>query len=175
MRCRHALTTAIFTALVASFTPDVARGAPAAPAPQATCPPPGDTMSLLQPQDPGYGEAQEFGRFLECHHIGLRCITRTKIPSYLLGEAKSAGFETDLGGLGVAFFPPPYGAERVTTKLTVSRGQYRYTFRTRQTGLRNQEVMKSDAPFHLLVKGPWFIFTFDPRVEERLRLALAGY
>jgi hypothetical protein len=132
-------------------------------------------MSLLQPQDPGYSEAQEFGRFLESHHIGLRCITRTTIASYFLGEPKSAGFQTDLGGLSVAFFPPPDGAERVTTALKVTQGHYRYTFHTRQPGLRSHQVMESDAPLHLLIKGPWFVFTFDPRVEERLRLALAGY
>lgn len=172
MRSRLASTSAILTALVAGFALGVTL---AMAAPQAPCPPAGDTMSLLQPQSPGYSEAQEFGRFLESHHISLRCITGTTIGSYFLGETKSAAFQTDLGPVSVVFFPPPYGAERVTITLKVTQGHYRYTFRTRQPGLRGHQVMESDAPFHLLIKGPWFIFTSDPRVEERLRLALAGY
>ena len=171
MRYHRSLPSAVVAVLVTSFA---FGGMIAKAAPQAPCPPPGDTLSLLQPQDPGYGEALEFGHFLQSHHIGLRCITRTTLGSYFLGEPKSAGFQTDLGPISVSFLPPPDGAERVTTVLTVSRGHYRYTFRTKQPRLTNHQVIDSDAPLHLLVRGPWFIFV-DSRAEEALRLALAGY
>jgi hypothetical protein len=168
--CFRTLGFATLMVLATSLTPDRELAASR----QAPCPAVGDTMSLLQPSDPGYADALEFGKFLENHHIGLRCITRTTIGSNFLGESKSAGFQTELGPISVVFFPMPDGAERVTTELTVSRGHYHYTFRTRQPGLANHEVMDTDAPFHFLIQGRWFIFVIDARAEEPLRLALAG-
>ena len=142
---------------------------------QAPCFAAGDTSSLLQPQDPGYGEAEEFGRFLQNHHIAVRCITRTTIGSNFLGEAKSAAFQTDVGPISVVFFPAPDGGEHVTSELKVTHGQYRYTFRTKQPGLLDHEVMESDGPFHFMINGSWFMFTFDSRTEQALRFALLGY
>jgi len=142
---------------------------------QAPCPANGDTLSLLQPQDPGYREAEEFGRFLQNHQIVLRCITHTTIGSYFLGEAKSAAFQTDVGPISVVFFPAPDGAEHVTSELKVTHGKYRYTFRTRQSSLLHHQVMESDGPFHFMIHGAWFMFTFDSRTEQALRFALLGY
>ncbi len=168
MRCCRAFAFTILTALVTSFVPC---GTVAAAAQQAPCPPAGNTSSVLQPQDPGYSEALEFGRFLQEHHINLRCITRTKF-NYLLGESKAAGFQTDVGTISVVFFSAPDGAERITTVLKVSQGHYRYTFRTKQPGLRRHQVMDEDSPLHFMIQGGWFIFLVDPRAEQPLRLAL---
>jgi hypothetical protein len=142
---------------------------------QAPCPANGDTLSLLQPQDPGYHEAEEFGRFLQNHQIVLRCITRTTIGSNFMGEVKSSAFQTDMGPISVVFFPAPDGAERVTSELKVTHGTYRYTFRTRQSGLLDHQVMESDGPFHFMIHGSWFMFTYDSRTEQALRFALLGY
>ena len=165
--CR-AFAFTILTVLVTSLVPD---GTLAAPAQQAPCPTVGDTMSLLQSQDPGYAEALEFGRFLQKHHINLRCITRTTF-NYLLGEQKAAGFQTDVGTISVVFFPAPDGAERITIGLTVSHGLYRYTFRTKQAGLAGHQVMVVDSPLHFMIQGGWFILLVDSRAEQPLRLAL---
>lgn len=168
MRFCQAFAFTMLTVLVTSLVPG---GAVAAPPQQAPCPPPGDTMSLLQPQDPGYSEALEFGQFLQKHHINLRCITRTTF-NYLLGESKAAGFQTDVGTISVVFFPAPNGAERVTIGLTVSHGLYRYTFRTKQAGLTGRQLIKVDAPLHFMIRGGWFILLVDSRAEQPLRLAL---
>jgi hypothetical protein len=140
---------------------------------QAPCP--SDPRFLLQPEDPAYREAEEFGRFLQDHRIALRCITHTTIGSYFLGEAKSAAFQTDVGPISVVFFPTPDGAEQVTSELKVTHGKYRYAFRTRQSGLRHHQVMESDAPTHFMISGAWFMLTFDFRTEQALRFALLGY
>jgi hypothetical protein len=170
MRCHGSLSLPVLAVLATTLA--LSR-ATAAANQQAPCPPAGDTLSLLEPQDPGYSEAQEFARFLKSHHIELHCITRTTLGSYFLGEPKSAGFQTDLGPISVAFLPPPDGAERITTVLKVSHGRYRYTFRTKQPGLTDHQVIETDSPLHFLVKGRWFVFV-DSRAEEALRLAFAG-
>lgn len=164
---RRAVTLPIFAVFIMSLVP---AGTAAAATEQAPCRPVRDTSSLLQPQDPGYSEAQEFGQFLQKHHINVRCITRT-IDSNFLGEPKAAGFQTDVGLISVVFFPAPDGAERVTTALSVSHGRYRYTFRTKQAGLMGQQVMLLDAPLHFFIQGRWFILVY-PSSEQPVRLAL---
>jgi hypothetical protein len=143
--------------------------APVAAAGEAPSPPVGDTESLLQPHDPGYADAQEFRTFLESHRIGVRRVMRSK-DSNFLGQQAAAAFQTEFGPVSVVFFPKPDGAEHVTTELTMSRGMYRYTFRWREKGLVERRA--SDAPFHFLIHGRWFMFVFDPRTEEPLRMAL---
>ena len=166
--CR-AFAFTIFTLLATTLIP---YAAVAATAEQGPCPV-RDSSSLLQPQDPGYSEALEFGQFLQKHHINVRCITRTTF-NYLLGESKAAGFQTDMGTVSVIFFPAPDGAERISTELSVSHGRYRYTFRTKQAGLMAHQVMGLDAPLHFLIQGRWFIFV-DPPTEQSVRLALLDY
>jgi len=131
--------------------------------------------SALQPQDPGYREAEAFRRFLQSHQIILRCVAHPTIGSDFLGEVKSASFQTDAGPITVVFFPTPDGAEHVTSELKVTHGKYRYTFRTRQSGLLDHQVMEFDAPFHFMISGAWFMITFDARTEQALRFALLGY
>jgi hypothetical protein len=164
--------TAVWFCLVVAISCGDLVAAQTATAQQAPCKNP---SYLLQPQEAGYAEAQEFGKFLQNHHVVLHCITHTKIGSNFLGEAKSAAFNTDTGPISVVFFPAPDGAERVTSELRVMHGEYRYTFRTRQHGLLSHEVMRSDGPFHFLIQGAWFMFVFDAGTEQSLRLALLGY
>jgi hypothetical protein len=140
----------------------------------APCPGPGDTLSLQQPQDPGYREAMEFAEVLQRNHIGLRCITRTKIGSYFFGEPRAAGFQTDLGTVTVVFFPAPNGAERIRTSLTVKGGHYHYTFSTGRWGFGRRQVIDLNAPLLFLIRGRWFVMVTDARAEEPLRLALTS-
>lgn len=161
----RAFAFTVLTVLVTSLVPGATV---AALAQQAPCP---HTEGLLEPQDPGYSQALEFGRFLQEHHITLRCITRTTF-NLLLGESNAAGFQTDVGTISVVFFPAPDGAERVTTELKVSHGNYRYTFSTKQPGLAGRQVIQGDAPLHFMIRGEWFILLLDPRAEQPLRLAL---
>ena len=73
------------------------------------CPPPGDTMSLLQPGDLAYTDAPAVALFLQGHHFSVRCVTRTKFEGFL-GVRRAAAFQTDRGPIAVLFFE---GAERV--------------------------------------------------------------
>jgi len=148
--------------LAALFFALTARAAPAEP----PCHP-------LQPSDAGYADAHEFALFLQDHDITVRCISYAKLGSYFLGEPSAASFQTSLGSISVVFFPRPDGAERVTTQLTVSEGHYRYVFRTRQLGLKTRDTVEGDSPLHFLIYGRWFVFVWDPRIEEPLRVALS--
>ena len=122
------------------------------------------------PHDPAYARAQQFAGFLREHQIAVSCITGSTIASSFLESKESAGFQTSIGSIHVAFLPEPDGAERVKTEITYSKNQYHYRF---HEGWSSQKI-DGDSPLRFLVHGSWFIFVFEDQTEKGLRAAFAG-
>ena len=68
------------------------------------CPPPGDTLSLLQPSDSAFADAQAVAARFDHAGLGVRCITRSVWTS-LAGVGKVAGLQTVRGTVTVFFVP----------------------------------------------------------------------
>ena len=130
-----------------------------------------DSLSVLQRWDPGYAEARKFAEFLTANGLPPRCVTRSVLQGFL-GDAKAAGFQTDSGPVAVVFFPEPAGAESVHVVERSRGGRYRYTFTTHQPGLLSRTTWDLDAPARILVRGPWFIVTWEERLESWLRQSI---
>ena len=130
----------------------------------APCPPPRDTLSLLQPSDSAFGDAPAFADFLRHHGFVVRCITRSTAAG-LLGIGRVAGFQTDQGTITVLFVPEQ---DRVdVTEARTTQG-YRYTFV--KSGLHpGHEVLSTTGPVYYLARGPWLMEIWDARLALRMR------
>ena len=131
------------------------------------CPPPGDTLSLLQPRDSAFADADTFATFLRSHGMVLNCITRTTIEGEL-GVRRAAGFQTDRGPIMVLFFA---GAGRVRVEERRTSRGYHYRFRNApHPGVRDS--IDTDGPMHFVTHGSWFILAPDAAVAATLRVWL---
>jgi len=141
-----------------------------APVPPATAP---DTSAALSPADSGYADAVAFGRWLEDRGFRVRLVARSQVSGFM-GEPRAASYLTDRGNFAVVFFPAHDGAERVRITCELKRGQYLYTYRTHQPGLRRVLTERHDSPQRFVVKGRWFIFVWDGATEQALKDVLTG-
>ena len=133
------------------------------------CPPPGDTLSLLQPSDSAYGDAPAVSRFLQQRGFVVRCVTRS-IDYGLLGIGRLAGFQTDRGTITVFFLPD---AERVQVAEAPIRGGYRYTF-VKPGRPPARAIQNVNGRLYYLARGDWFIEMWDSALATQLRHGMAG-
>jgi hypothetical protein len=133
------------------------------------CPPPGDTLSLLQPQDPAYSAADTFANFLRAHGFAVSCVTRTTTEG-LLGVRKAAAFQTDEGPIAVLFFS---GAAQVIVEGQKTSRGYHYQFRNgphRGVG----DVLDVDGPLFVAAHGGWFTIAPTAGVAAALQQDMAA-
>jgi hypothetical protein len=133
------------------------------------CPPPGDTMSLLQPGDSAYTDAPAVALFLQRHHFAVHCVTRTKLEGFL-GVRRAAAFQTDRGPIVVLFFE---GAERVRVQQNKTSKGYRYRFQNPpHPGVGDVQIV--DGPLFIVAHARWFIIAPDAQVAATLSRAMAA-
>lgn len=130
----------------------------------APCPPPGDTVSLLQPSDSAFGDAPAVSAFLRQHGFVVRCVTRSTAAG-LLGIGRVAGFQTDQGTITVFFVPE---ADRVAvTEARTAKG-YRYAFV--RSGLHPaRAIVNTTGPVYYVAWGSWFMEIWDVGLAVRMR------
>lgn len=88
------------------------------------CPPRGDTLSLLQPSDSAFTDAQALAVSFDRAGLSVRCITRS-VWAGLAGVGKVAGLQTVRGTVTVFFVPT--GEDFGLQQQPTSRG-YRLTY-----------------------------------------------
>lgn len=131
------------------------------------CPPPGDTLSLLQPGDSAYRYAPAVVAFLHQHGIETRCLTRSTSTG-IAGLYNVAGLQTDQGTVTVLFMQP--NRHLHVTETPTTHG-YRYTFAS--MGSRDRPyVMNTDGRSYFMVHDSWLIEVFDPRLAAIIQRML---
>ncbi len=133
------------------------------------CPPPGDTMTRLQPGDPAYTDAPAVALFLQAHHFAVHCVTRTKFEGFF-GVRRAAAFQTDQGPIAVLFFE---GAERVRVEQRKTSKGYRYWFQNPPyPGIGTVENV--NGPLYFVARARWFIIAPDAPVAAMIARAVAA-
>ena len=146
----------------------IASIAPAQTPQLGPCPPPSDTLSLLQPSDSAFQDAPAVADFLRHHGLVVRCITRSTAAG-LLGIGRVAGFQTDQGTITVLFIPEQ---DRVDFTEARTATGYRYTFV--KSGLHPAHaVLSTTGRVYYLARGPWFMEIWDAGLAMRMRHLLA--
>jgi hypothetical protein len=151
--------------VVAISTPCLAQGS-RRPAP---CPPPGDTVSLLQRSDSAFAEARDVAEFLNRSGLTVRCVTRSDW-SGLAGIGNVAAFQTARGTITVFFVPEREGFRLTETRTP--RG-YRITYAKRGAHPA-RTVIDADNAQYVIQRERWYFHVLDASLAGDLRQAVAG-
>jgi hypothetical protein len=151
--------------MTAIATPCLAQGS-RRPAP---CPPPGDTVSLLQRSDSAIGEAKEVADFLNRSGLTVRCVTRSEW-SGLAGIGNVAAFQTARGTITVFFVPATEGF--LLTETRTSRG-YRITY-SKRGAHPARTVVDADNAQYVVQREGWYFHVLDAALADDLRQAVGG-
>jgi hypothetical protein len=135
----------------------------------AQCPPPGDTLSLLQPGDSAFSDAKAVTSFLNRRGFTVRCVTRS-VMFGTAGVGNVAGFQTDRGTVTVFFVPVSESFH--ASSIRTDHG-YRITY-SKAGQHPAHVVVRSDGPEYFFQHSGWIFNVFTPQLAEALRKALQG-
>jgi len=127
-----------------------------------------DSVGLLKPSDAGFGEAQQFRRFLTGQGFVVHCVIRSTFQSFTWTSPEAA-FLTDRGDLEVRFFPAPSGAEQVRVAEVHTDSGWRYSFPGHAGA---GDTMYAVTRQYFIRVGRWLVLVGDPNIAAELQRAL---
>jgi hypothetical protein len=133
----------------------------------AKCPPPGDTLSLLQPGDSAFNDAKSVTSFLDRRGFTVRCVTRS-VMTGTAGVGKVAGFQTDRGTVTVFFVPL---SERFHASSIRTDHGYRITY-SKAGQHPAHVVVRSNGPEYFFQRSGWIFSVLTAQLAETLGKAL---